>query len=44
MKYELGDRVRVKKYWKRRDQSDQLKKLCIDDLERYLRSDKDVEL
>lgn len=39
MKYELGDRVRVKKYWKRRDQSDQLKKLCIDDLERYLRSD-----
>lgn len=39
MKYELGDRVRIKKHWKRRDQSDQLKKLCIDDLETYLRSD-----
>ena len=39
MKYELGDRVRIKKYWKRQNQTEQLQKMGISDLEEHLMSD-----
>ena len=39
MKYELGDRVKIRKHWKTRNQLEQINKLGIDDLENYLMSD-----
>ena len=39
MKYELGDKVRIKKNWKRQDREEQLEKLGISDLETHLMSD-----
>ena len=39
MKYELGDRVRIKKYWKRQNQTEQLERMGISDLEDHLMSD-----
>lgn len=38
MRYELGDKVRIKKYWRQISQSGQLKSYGIDDLEQHLRS------
>ena len=42
MKYELGDKVRIKKHWKRQNQTEQLEKMGISDLEDYLMSDEMV--
>lgn len=39
MRYELGDKVRIKKHWKRADQWEQLKEMGITDLDDYLGSD-----
>lgn len=39
MKYELGDKVRIKKYWKRQNQTERLQKMGISDLEEHLMSD-----
>ena len=39
MKYELGDRVRIKKHWKKQSQTEQLEKMGISDLEEHLMSD-----
>lgn len=39
MKYELGDRVRIKKYWKRQNQTEQLERMGISDLKDHLMSD-----
>ena len=39
MKYELGDRVRIKNHWKRQSQTEQLEKMGIPELEDYLMSD-----
>jgi hypothetical protein len=39
MKYELGDRVKISKHWKKVDQYECLKQLSIDDLENHLRSE-----
>lgn len=39
MRYELGDKVRIKKHWRRINQSGQLRSYGIEDLEKHLRSD-----
>lgn len=39
MRYELGDKVRIKKHWKRQDREEQLEKLGISNLETHLMSD-----
>ena len=39
MKYELGDRVRIKKHWKKQSQTEQLERMGISDLEGHLMSD-----
>lgn len=39
MKYELGDKVRIRNHWKKVDQYEYLKNKGIKDLEEYLRSD-----
>ena len=39
MKYELGDKVQIKKYWKRQSQTEQLEKMGISELEDHLMSD-----
>lgn len=39
MKYELGEKVRINKHWKRQNREKQLKIRGIDDLESYLMSD-----
>ena len=39
MKYELGDRVRIKKHWKKQSQTEQLEKMGITELEDHLMSD-----
>jgi len=39
MKYELGDRVRIKNHWKKQSQMEQLEKMGISELEYYLMSD-----
>ena len=39
MKYELGDRVQINHYWKRQNQTEQLEKMGISDLEDHLMSD-----
>ena len=39
MKYELGDKVRIKQHWKRQSQTEQLEKMGISELEDYLMSD-----
>lgn len=39
MKYELGEKVRINKYWKRQNREEQLKNRGIEDLESYLMSD-----
>lgn len=39
MKYELGDKVKIKKYWKQQDREEQLEKLGISELGKYLMSD-----
>lgn len=39
MKYELGDKVRIKKHWKRQSQQEQIEKMGIQKLEDYLMSD-----
>lgn len=39
MKYELGDRVKISKHWKKVDQSEQLTKQGINYLGEYLRSE-----
>ena len=39
MKYELGDKVRIKNYWKKQSQPKQLEKMGIAELEYHLMSD-----
>ena len=39
MKYELGDKVRINYHWKRQNQTEQLERMGISDLEDYLMSD-----
>ena len=39
MKYELGEKVRINKHWKRQNREEQLKNRGIEDLESYLMSD-----
>ena len=39
MNYELGDRVRIKKHWKKQSQTEQLEKMGITKLEDHLKSD-----
>lgn len=39
MKYELGDKVRINKYWKLQNRDEQLKSRGIEDLDSYLMSD-----
>ena len=39
MKYESGDRVRIKKHWKKQSQTEQLDKMGITELEDHLMSD-----
>lgn len=39
MKYELGDKVRINYHWKRQNQTEQLERLGISDLEDYLMYD-----
>ena len=39
MKYELGDRVRIKKHWKKQSQTEQLEKMGITEIEDHLMSD-----
>ena len=39
MKYELGEKVRINKHWKRQHRAKQLKNRGIEDLESYLMSD-----
>ena len=39
MKYELGDKVRIKNYWKRQSQTEQLERMGISELEDHLMSD-----
>lgn len=42
MKYELGDKVRINYHWKRQNQTEQLERMGISDLEDYLMSDEMV--
>ena len=42
MKYELGDKVRIKSHWKRQNQKEQLDKMGVSDLEEHLMSDEMV--
>lgn len=42
MKYELGDKVRINYHWKRQNQTEQLERMGISDLEDYLMSDEVV--
>ena len=42
MKYELGDKVRIKNYWKRQSQTEQLERMGISELEDHLMSDEMV--
>lgn len=42
MKYELGDKVRIKNHWKRQSQTEQLERMGISDLEDHLMSDEMV--